>query len=657
MNATVLNATAESQPALVHVNVARAALVRTAAASSGACEPSHVQHELSSATTVSECPQPAPIDTQPPPGHVWYFAIGSMINPTSLRLRDLHPSTSLPATILDFRLQFVWRQGLPNAFADAQREPGCSFDGVLHLMTEGEMRALDGIEVSYDRTPAVCTTYTGQRVECVVYSFRPHKGEKETAWVVRIAEPYEGEGDWETVNVPATEPPARALAPVRSSDDPVTGTGAALTEGGEAAVQAWRAMGSGGRVATGTGAGTGTGLGRDTGRLSSSSGDVMDTSAHNAASPLPLPRPGSGGLTSTATATTTSTGTDGAASGTGTSLRATAPITSSGHGTDARPAPADGGGVRSIDDGGTVSRTQHDPAATVPVVRMVGYRGPDAKPPSQRYIELIISGCRHYGVRSVHMEALALVPVEPRKHSSAFRTLPMTCAQATGATKGEGTGSVAADAGRGAGTSAAVRGRAGDEEGKQNAREGMSDDNTRGTTTQTGAILAMGCPRMSLEEIRALNAACPPGRPLYGTVNGKVLKWVGGTDNAGTGNKGTGAAPDSGSSGTGTATINGATDASAAGNGERDVNATGTGTGNGETQGSDRYPLWKLVAAQLHIELVMCRVAFDVKYGHHDSIGEFSREHCAYIEDGVVGFVEEGWVQVVGTWDQPYADG
>ena len=36
----------------------------------------------------------------------WYFAIGSMINPTSLMLRDLHPLESHPAMIHDFELIF-----------------------------------------------------------------------------------------------------------------------------------------------------------------------------------------------------------------------------------------------------------------------------------------------------------------------------------------------------------------------------------------------------------------------------------------------------------------------------------------------------------------------------------------------------------------------
>jgi hypothetical protein len=109
----------------------------------------------------------------------WYFAIGSMINPRSLELRGLHPVESAPATIRDFRLRFVWRPGLPEAFADAQPAPGAKFDGVLHRMTAADMAALDTVEAGYKRVHATAVTYAGVEVACTVYSLPPDGREME----------------------------------------------------------------------------------------------------------------------------------------------------------------------------------------------------------------------------------------------------------------------------------------------------------------------------------------------------------------------------------------------------------------------------------------------------------------------------------------------
>jgi len=38
--------------------------------------------------------------------NIWYFAIGSMINPTSLSSRNLRPIESKPAELLDYTIGF-----------------------------------------------------------------------------------------------------------------------------------------------------------------------------------------------------------------------------------------------------------------------------------------------------------------------------------------------------------------------------------------------------------------------------------------------------------------------------------------------------------------------------------------------------------------------
>jgi len=96
---------------------------------------------------------------------VWYFAIGSMINPISMAGRNLHPITSVAAEILDHSLYFYG-----TSMAEAIPEEGSSFHGVLHKMTLGDQKFLDGIE--RDLTPAKCKCklYSGQLVDAVVYT-------------------------------------------------------------------------------------------------------------------------------------------------------------------------------------------------------------------------------------------------------------------------------------------------------------------------------------------------------------------------------------------------------------------------------------------------------------------------------------------------------
>jgi hypothetical protein len=79
----------------------------------------------------------------------WYFAIGSMINPTSMKLRDLIPVESHPGELKGYELQFRGPAGMGSVNA---KEGGVTY-GVLHLLTEKDMAALDVMETGYLRIP------------------------------------------------------------------------------------------------------------------------------------------------------------------------------------------------------------------------------------------------------------------------------------------------------------------------------------------------------------------------------------------------------------------------------------------------------------------------------------------------------------------------
>ena len=100
---------------------------------------------------------------------VWYFAIGSMMNPTSLRGRKLEPLSSRPAELLGFKLCFVFPKGMGSA-ASVDDDPSCrGFHGVLHKMSAEQMKVLDKIELTYDRVVATARLYDGTLQECTVY--------------------------------------------------------------------------------------------------------------------------------------------------------------------------------------------------------------------------------------------------------------------------------------------------------------------------------------------------------------------------------------------------------------------------------------------------------------------------------------------------------
>jgi hypothetical protein len=93
---------------------------------------------------------------------VWYFAIGSMINPTSLSARDLMPLASAPAELLDHAIVFGGKGGMAST-VQTPGKSGCH--GVLHLISAENMAKLDLIEHGYDRVHTVALLYDGRRVE------------------------------------------------------------------------------------------------------------------------------------------------------------------------------------------------------------------------------------------------------------------------------------------------------------------------------------------------------------------------------------------------------------------------------------------------------------------------------------------------------------
>mmetsp|Transcript_5922 Transcript_5922/g.8372 ORF Transcript_5922/g.8372 Transcript_5922/m.8372 type:complete len:288 (-) Transcript_5922:37-900(-) len=94
----------------------------------------------------------------------WYFAIGSMMNKTSLKLRGIHPIESKPAELIDYELFFFY----PNGMAEAVPKKGSTFHGVVHKISEDEMLKLDKLEstqMGIVRKPAKAILYSNEEKE------------------------------------------------------------------------------------------------------------------------------------------------------------------------------------------------------------------------------------------------------------------------------------------------------------------------------------------------------------------------------------------------------------------------------------------------------------------------------------------------------------
>ena len=82
---------------------------------------------------------------------VEYFAIGSMMNPISLKMRGLNPRKSRPGILRDYELIFVMAHGMAAARkADSvQNDSKKSIHGVLHQVSRAEMDILSKSESTY----------------------------------------------------------------------------------------------------------------------------------------------------------------------------------------------------------------------------------------------------------------------------------------------------------------------------------------------------------------------------------------------------------------------------------------------------------------------------------------------------------------------------
>jgi hypothetical protein len=98
--------------------------------------------------------------------YIWYLAIGSMINPISLHLRDIKPLISYPAKCLDHRLVFRDHTGM----ADIEPCKGEEFDGVVHLVPIEQMIRLDQVEHMYKRITVNIIDY--QQRSHLVYVYK-----------------------------------------------------------------------------------------------------------------------------------------------------------------------------------------------------------------------------------------------------------------------------------------------------------------------------------------------------------------------------------------------------------------------------------------------------------------------------------------------------
>ncbi|UJR30655.1 hypothetical protein I4U23_018179 [Adineta vaga] len=106
--------------------------------------------------------------------YIWYLAIGSMINPISLHLRDITPLISYPAVCPNHRLVFRDRSGM----ADIDFSPGDEFDGVVHLVPIEQMDCLDQVEHMYTKIIVPIIDYQQRSHLVYVYKMNPNGHEE-----------------------------------------------------------------------------------------------------------------------------------------------------------------------------------------------------------------------------------------------------------------------------------------------------------------------------------------------------------------------------------------------------------------------------------------------------------------------------------------------
>jgi gamma-glutamylcyclotransferase (GGCT)/AIG2-like uncharacterized protein YtfP len=102
----------------------------------------------------------------------WYFAIGSMMHPMSMKHRNVVSLKSVAGQIQDHRIHFFSNLG----FAEAIPAIGGTFHGVLHRVEEATMTQLDKMEIGYTRSRARARRYdTNEIIDCHVYTRNPNQ--------------------------------------------------------------------------------------------------------------------------------------------------------------------------------------------------------------------------------------------------------------------------------------------------------------------------------------------------------------------------------------------------------------------------------------------------------------------------------------------------
>ena len=97
---------------------------------------------------------------------VEYFAIGSMMNPISLKMRGLKPLKSRPGILKDYELIFVMAHGMAAArkVDSVQNDNKKSIHGVLHQVTRAEMDILSKSESTYVKEEnVIIQTYRSEK--------------------------------------------------------------------------------------------------------------------------------------------------------------------------------------------------------------------------------------------------------------------------------------------------------------------------------------------------------------------------------------------------------------------------------------------------------------------------------------------------------------
>jgi len=102
---------------------------------------------------------------------VYYFAIGSMINPVSISLRDVHPKKTYPAELHGYKLVFTGMAGM----ASIEPQEGAVTHGVVHVLSQKGMAILDQMESIYIRIPCEVRLYDGSTMKAGVYQMDPKK--------------------------------------------------------------------------------------------------------------------------------------------------------------------------------------------------------------------------------------------------------------------------------------------------------------------------------------------------------------------------------------------------------------------------------------------------------------------------------------------------